>query len=304
LEGADAVNLVTPLLRETDANTRTRATRALGELRSETAFTPLLAALKDTEASVRLTAVKALSRSKDERVPPALEELLASEKDAAVRQLVEPLLRQAASPQDLAAWWSFDDQNPTVAKDVTGHGNDGEIKGCVPIEGKAGAALKFTKGKYISLGKPAGVSHANKPFTVMAWVKPEAKNGVVVARGGAATGYSLYLKDGLPKFGIARGAGAQFNVAGSQAVSGEWVHLAGVIKPTQIEIHVNGRLAGTTTTPGLIPGIGGQSMEIGFDAANSPAEITDNFEGVIDEVRICLAALTEQQIARQAGLKP
>ena len=302
LEGADAIELLAALLREPDAKIRARAVRAMGELQSAAGVDALLTALKDPDPGVRRAAVEGLRRSKDERVAKAMEELFAREKDGSVCQLVEPLLRKASAPQELAAWWSFDDRNPKVAKDVTGRGSDGEIKGCTPAEGKVGAGLQFSKGKYISLGKPLKLSHANKPFTVMAWVKSESKNGVVVARGGAATGYSLYLKDGLPKFGIARAQGAQFIAAGSQPAVGSWVHLAGVIKPTQIELYVNGKLAAATKTPGLIPGVGGQGMEIGFDAGNSAAEITDNFEGLIDEVKMSLAALPESEIARQAGL--
>lgn len=304
LGSAAAVEPLAPLLRDADAGTRARAVRVLGELPGTAAAGPLLTALKDADPAVRRAAVEVLIRSKDERAPQALEEMLAQEKDASVRQMAEPLLRAASAPAELAAWWSFDDRNSKVARDVTGHGNDGEIKGCVPVEGKVGAALKFSKGRYISLGKPVKLSHANRPITVMAWVKSEAKNGVVVARGGAACGYSLYLKDGLPKFGIARAQEARFITAGTQPVVGSWVHLAGVIKPTQIELYVNGKLAATTKTPGLITGIGGQGMEIGFDVGNSAAEITDNFEGVIDEVKMSLSALSESEIARQAGLKP
>ena len=60
-----------------------------------------------------------------------------------------------------------------------------------------------------------------------------------------------------------------------------------------------GKLAATTKTDGYIPGNCGQSMEIGFDLANSPAEITDNFEGVIDEVKVYHAALSAEKIAKQ-----
>ena len=53
------------------------------------------------------------------------------------------------------------------------------------------------------------------------------------------------------------------------------------------------------TTPGYIPGDCGQGMEIGYDVSNSPAEITDSFEGVIDEVKVHLRALSEEEISKQ-----
>jgi hypothetical protein len=44
-------------------------------------------------------------------------------------------------------------------------------------------------------------------------------------------------------------------------------------------------------------------MEIGCDLGNSPAEITDSFTGTIDEVKVFLAALSEEEIAQQCGKK-
>ena len=41
-----------------------------------------------------------------------------------------------------------------VAKDVTGNGSDGQIKGAKPVDGKVGAALEFRRPAYIELGQP------------------------------------------------------------------------------------------------------------------------------------------------------
>jgi len=198
------------------------------------------------------------------------------------------------------AHWSFDDRNAEVARDVTGSGADGEIRGCTPVEGKVGAALRFTKGNYIALGRPAELPIGGRPLTIMAWAKSDADNGVVIARGGAFCGFSLYIKDGVAKFGIHRmQEGPAYIATGREQVVGPWVHLAGVVKNDRIELYVNGKLAATAKTAGYIPGDCGQGMEIGFDESNSPAEITDNFEGIIDEVKVYHAALSEEEIAKQ-----
>ena len=81
-------------------------------------------------------------------------------------------------------------------------------------------------------------------------------------------------------------------------------HPPGVVKNDRVEVYVDGKLAGTTKTPGYIPGNCGQGMEIGFDVANSPAEITDNFEGILDEVKVYHAALTEKEIAEEGMQAP
>ena len=77
---------------------------------------------------------------------------------------------------------------------------------------------------------------ASRPLTISAWVKSETKNGVVVARGGASCGFSLYVKDGVPKFGIHRvQEGPTYIAAGDEQVVGSWVHLAGVVKEDRVE---------------------------------------------------------------------
>jgi hypothetical protein len=134
----------------------------------------------------------------------------------------------------------------------------------------------------------------------MAWVKSETDRGVVVARGGAACGFSLYIKDGVPRFGIRRAlAEPPVIAAGKERAVGVRTHLAGVVKEDRIELHVNGRLTATSRSGGYLPGNCGQGMEIGWDKGNSPAEITDHFQGIIDEVKQFQAALNEGQIARQ-----
>jgi hypothetical protein len=126
----------------------------------------------------------------------------------------------------------------------------------------------------------------------------------VVARGGAFCGFSLYLLGGIPKFGIHRFQdGPAYIAAGQAEVVGRWVHLAGVVEAKRLLLYVDGKLSGTTETDGYIPGECGQGMEIGFDTANSPAEITDAFEGVIDEVKICRKALSDAEIIRAGGLE-
>ena len=50
------------------------------------------------------------------------------------------------------------------------------------------------------------------------------------------------------------------------------LHLFG---PPGLHAHVDGKLAAATKTAGYIPGNCGQGMEIGYDVANSAAEITD-----------------------------
>ncbi|MCU0980025.1 MAG: HEAT repeat domain-containing protein [Pirellulaceae bacterium] len=298
-----ALGAVAGLLRTPEPATRLRAVRALQELKA-VALEPLLDTLDDPDAAVRQRVVEVLAKTPGPEVKRALTARLAAEPDAPVRTAIERLLKEAYPAAEPAAWWNFDDQNPQTARDVTGRGSDGEIRRCTPVPGKIGAALKFGEESCVSLGRVPKLPMANQPLTVMAWVKPDADRGVVVARGGAFCGYSLYLLDGVAKFGIHREQAGPIDIAaGREPVGRDWVHLAGVIQSDGIELYVNGRLAARTKTDGFIPGNAGQGMEIGGDLGNSPVEITDSFNGIIDEVKVFLTALSEEEIAEQCGKK-
>jgi hypothetical protein len=298
--GPQVVGRLAALLADPEGDTRLHAVQVLVGLQDRAAVDPLIAVLNDPREDVRRTACEGLLKLKDERAEKPLRDLMAREERPSVRAIAEKALLRITRREDLAAHWSFDDRNSKIAKDVTGRGNDGQIRGATPVEGKVGYALRFGKGKYVALGKPEGLPIAQRPLTVMAWAKSDAATGVVVARGGAFCGFSLYLKDGVAKFGIHREKeGPSYIAAGKEKVVGSWVHLAGVVRSDRIELYVNGKLSATAKTGGYIPGNCGQGMEIGYDEENSAAEITDGFEGVLDEVKMYDSALSEREIAKE-----
>ncbi len=300
---ADVVAPLAALLEDDDVTTRLRAVQVLATLREKPAVDALIAALSDSSPKVRHAVVDTLAAIGDRRVKKPLEELATRETDAALRAVLEATLVQMSYRKDLAAHWSFDDGNTAVAGDVTGNDNDGKIIGCTAVAGRTGTALKFGDGTYVELDKPSGLPIGNAPFTVTAWIKSDAPRGVVVARGGASCGYSLYVMDGVAKFGIHRiEEGPAYIAAGKEKVAGRWIHLAGVVRQNRIELYVDGKLAATAETPGYIPGNCGQGMEIGYDVSNSPAEIIDHFQGTIDEVKCYRAALVAEDIAEESAL--
>jgi HEAT repeat protein len=298
MEPEHSLPIFAGLLKASEAPVRLHAVRALAATDDAQRLEFLRSVLDDCEPAVRLAAVEALAATADQRVREVLQERWAAENDAAVARVLRETIDRLSPLRHLAAWWSFDDRNTEIARDVTGNGNDGRIRGCQPVEGRSGAGLQFGPGRYIELGQPPNLPIANQPFTIMAWAQSATDEGVVAARGGAFCGFSLYLKDGVAKFGIQRLQDQPgFIAAGDQRVVGRWVHLAGVVHEDRIELFVDGRLSATTKTDGYIPSNCGQGMEIGFDLGNSPAEITTPFQGVLDEVKFFHAALSAQDVA-------
>jgi len=292
------------LLKNPKPTTRLRAIRALAKMQTPETFGPLTRALTDSDLRIRRAAVEILDGQGDRRAKEPLLTLAAREEDPALRAFAKEVAFELSMHEDLDAYWNFDDSTDSVAKDMTRHGNDGEIRGAIPVDGKKGQALRFGPGKYVELGKAPALPIANQPFTVMAWIRSEAPTGVVVARGGAFCGYSLYLLDGVPKFGIHREQdGPTYIAAGEQTLDNSWRHLAGVVAKDRIELYVDGKLAATTEIPDYLPSNCGQGMEIGFDVSNSPAEIVDSFQGIIDEVKAFRTAISAEEIAEEAGLR-
>jgi len=293
----DAILPLLKIFEHKDASVRRHALEALIQLGVPETFDPLVSALGDADAGIRLRAVGALRSLGDDRAAGPLKELAAREESANVRAAAEAAATELTREPNIAAHWSFDDG---TARDVTGFGNDGKVIGCKPVEGKAGKALRFGPRRYVELDKPAALPIANRPFTIMAWAKTDKPDGVVVARGGAFCGYSLYIKDGRAKFGIHRNQDGPGTIAAGKAkATGRWVHLAGVVRADRIDLFVDGKLAASAKA-GPLSSDCGQGMEIGFDVGNSPAEIVTPFDGVIDEVKAYGIALTAERIKEEA----
>ena len=237
----------------------------------------------------------------DARALEPLITLARRDADESVRKAAQAAVESLSQNSDLMAYWSFDQIQGSVAQDLTGNGNDGQVKGCMAVPGRSGQALQFGPGCFVELGRPPEMPIGNVPFSVTAWVKTQAKDGVVVARGGAFCGFSLYVKDGKPKFGIHREQeGPGFIAVGPPLQSDDWVHLAGVVKQDRLELYVDGRLVASTETAGYLPGDCGQGMEIGFDTGNSACEIVTPLVGAIDEVKVFRIPLSADQVKAEA----
>ena len=302
--GKAVVRRLSDLLESERREVLLRAVKALTEMGGKEAVPSLIKVLDKRDAGIRLQAIRALKTIGDDRAAEPLKRLASEAQSPKVRRAAKEAAFRLSLRPDMVAFWNFDEMDGQTVKDLSGRGNHAENRGCSRVQGKVGKALEFSEGNYVMVGKPAGLPMANKPLTIMAWARPEAGDGVVVARGGGWTGFSLYLKDGVPAFGIHRKKeGDAYIVRGERKLHEKWVHLAGVITEDGIELYVNGELEGGTSTPGYLPNNAGQPMMIGFDTHNSATELTTNFKGVIDEVKVFHATLSADAIAEQAYVK-
>ncbi|MCD6351227.1 MAG: hypothetical protein J7M26_03810, partial [Armatimonadetes bacterium] len=94
-----------------------------------------------------------------------------------------PAAPEAASRADpsLIAYWPLDEVVGSVTPDVSGHGHDAVVKGeqGLPklVDGLIGKALLFDAQAQQWLEvKPSAALDPAKGLTVMAWIKPAARN--------------------------------------------------------------------------------------------------------------------------------
>jgi outer membrane protein assembly factor BamB len=160
-------------------------------------------------------------------------------------------------------------------------------------------------GSWISVDNSPSLDPTGKPVAVEAWVKADKPAGVVVARGGPAYGYTLFLHEGRPHFGI-RDKQQAFVAEADEKVVDRWVHLAGVLTADkQLQLYIDGELAATGKADDLISDEPKQALEIGADAGGAGEGVASykspfTFTGLIDDVRVFHGPVTAEEIARHS----
>ena len=91
--------------------------------------------------------------------------------------------------------WLFDENKGTVAKDISGNNNHGQIQGAEWVKGKFGTALKFNGVTARVVIADSERLYAKKAGTITSWVfvdTLEGGHGHIVAKGGKnGTNYGL-----------------------------------------------------------------------------------------------------------------
>lgn len=149
-------------------------------------------------------------------------------------------------------------------------------------------------GTFIEVENSDSLNPAGKTISVSAWIKTDSQQGVIIARGGKSSGYSLYMKKGIPSFCICIG-GKIHAVESKSAINSQWTHIRGVLdKDKNLKIYVNDALSGTAPIPELLQKEPHDSMQIGGDNGSRVNDLLANqdFSGSLDEVKVRLGAET------------
>jgi arylsulfatase len=126
---------------------------------------------------------------------------------------------------------------------------------------------------------------ANRPFTITAKFTPQSPNGVIVAQGGAARGYTLFLHDSKLTF-LVRTADDASTSATLDNVTGPHTATARLAADGKLTLTLDDQRTANAKAPALIKIMPTDGLEVGSDANGlvGPYSADNKFQGTIDSV--------------------
>ncbi len=198
----------------------------------------------------------------------------------------------------LVGWWKFDEGSGSTTADSSGNANHGSLHGPVQwTDGHDGKALKFTGPFNYVLVEDSPELNPTDAITIAAWINPSwTGNNRILQKssGGHDNQYRLLKEFGDNMvFEVSGVANHQLSFE-KLPPAGEWTHLAAVYDGSKMTVFYNGEVAGEQETFGKMATSDGP-LFIGTKHETAPAG--DEFNGILDDVRIYNYALSEADIA-------
>ena len=207
-------------------------------------------------------------------------------------------------PKTLVGAWLFDKAGGDIARDSSGNGHDGQVKGTVRVPGKFLNALEFDGDDFVEV-VDADDLRLSKQFSMLVWFFAEDVNSW---RQLIAKDNEYLLRIDPP--GEGNNMSAFVNVGGWEPRASAsvpeletWTHFAATYDGNELKVYVNGVLSGQSSRLGK-PQSTDNPVEFGRWGGALLGDDVGYFVGIIDEIAIFNAVLTEDelQILMEAGL--
>ncbi|MHC4506636.1 MAG: LamG domain-containing protein, partial [Planctomycetota bacterium] len=211
---------------------------------------------------------------------------------------------RTASARGLVGHWKFDEGRGTTARDSSGEGHHGAVKGGARwARGKVGNALFFDgEDDHVAIPDKAAFDITGN-ITVAAWIKVASftkEFQAIITKGDRS--WRLHRdrhKRNLEWACTGLSHRTYGDLSGSSAVDdGRWHHVAGVYDGTRTYLYVDGKVDASVMTSGAIRPAD-HPICIGHNAARRGR----HFHGLIDDVRIYERALSAAEVRALAGGK-
>lgn len=197
----------------------------------------------------------------------------------------------------LVGHWPFDEGSGDLAKDFSVNKNNGNIYKAEWVTGRKGTGLLFKTNAYIDFGTPSSLNMQGD-ISVAFWMKltnPSANNFYrILAKRKSwndPAGFELEISPGNDRLNF---CGGNANMIGQGLVAikydDQWHHYTTVIRDGRLRVYVDGKLVGwdeNVASP--------TQVDAPF-VIGASSTFKDNFEGVLDEIKIWNRALVPQEI--------
>jgi chitodextrinase len=205
------------------------------------------------------------------------------------------IVRTGHTVPELVVAFSFNEGTGTVATDISGAGNHGQLTGAAwTLSGKFDGAISFNGAARVIVSDNPSL-HLTSGLTLEAWVRPS--NVSSGWRDVIYKGNDIYyleattLNGGVPAAGVTLSQSGNSNTYGPSVLPADtWSHLAQTYDGTTVRLYVNGVQVASDIRPGSLV-TSAYPLEIGGDSI-----FGQYFEGLIDEVRVYNVARTPAQI--------
>lgn len=214
----------------------------------------------------------------------------------------------------VVGYWKFDDNSGTFGKDSSGRQNNATLKngtgmscanGSCPawMAGKYGNAIQLDgSNDYVDAGNSSDFNIITD-MTIAAWINLSVgADGTIAAKMESSGGsdkrpYRLYWSSNKINAQIG-GDGSTTTLSGTATVTtGQWTHAVLTINGINASIYVNGQLDASSNVTGTRR-TSIQNFTIGADYDG--VTLANNFNGIIDDVRVYNQSLTPAQISSLA----
>jgi len=194
--------------------------------------------------------------------------------------------------------YHFDEGQGSVAKDASGRGYDGEVRGARWEAGKFGGALAFDgQDDYVD----TGYNTDTPTWTIAAWVKSPAAPADDKQTGPVhrEKNYQINWDHMVDRF--RGGAGVCIDGVWHGASFGDleadtWYHMAATYDGENLKAYKNGVLITDNADPSGVPNAEGETLKLARHAKNA-----EYFRATVDDARLYNYALDAAQIAKLAG---
>jgi arylsulfatase len=146
--------------------------------------------------------------------------------------------------------------------------------------------LGLSAGKDRAVG-PASPQIANRELVIRCKVRPESRNGVILAQGGRQYGYSLHLVAGRPAFSVRIGE-RLFTIEASEVPAGQFSLEARLAKDGAMSLTLDGRPVAEGKASGLIPVQPVDELSVGEDSRTAVGDYAapNRLQGTVQDVEV------------------